>query len=129
MSIYPTLNHEPLYARQVTNSTANILTEPQSNDLAAAAYSEWIGFSGSPFNANLSLKANAGGGDAVAIEICRDISSAVASAHPDSPISIDGLLQFQIVNFGLEGSPGFWRIRNTATIAVTVSFFRLPNRR
>jgi hypothetical protein len=126
--ISPTINHDPIVMRRA--SSANVLVEPASTSISSGGgYTQSMGFGGCPLNAEIKLAGNADAADQIDIEICDEPTFTVPSAHPDSPVDISNLLTGNIVQIGLEARPGYFRFKNPSSVAVTVSIYRLPNRR
>lgn len=125
-AIYPTVSQEPTILRRA--SAVNVLVEPADTSIDAAGYTQSVGFGGTPCLVRVKLVAGADSDDDVTIEICDEPTFTVPSVHPDSPKAIDSLLTANILQFTLPASVGYWRIKNTTSIAIEVSYWRLPNR-
>jgi len=126
-AIYPSINSAPISLRAA--SVTGVITEPQVTTIPAAGYTEVVGIAGVPLNVQIKLLDDADSDDGVLVEICDEPTFTVPTEHSASPVVFSDKPTGEIVQFGIEGAPGYFRINNTSDTPIEVNIWRLPNRR
>lgn len=126
-AIYPTLHAEPLYAHRANSS--NVLTEPQTTTIpATTGFSKVIGFGGMPIIVQIELLTDADSDDDVLIESGGINDANLAKPTTLATQAIDNLVTGNVVTVNLDANVGYWRIKNTSSAAIKVTYFYKPNR-
>ena len=134
MAIHPVVNRTPIILRRA--SSANALVEPSATSIGTNQYTQAIGFGGLIFDLDILFLADAGAGATVIIETSPTDNFSVVTVpelRTDPPfyggeIDVASYLNGQQLTLkNLEGS-GRWRVKNTGTGAIQVSYRYKPNR-
>lgn len=125
-ALYPTLSVEgkPLY--RVTGATGNTRSSPLSTTIAAAGFTESIGFNGIGLIMQIEALEVTGGGDNVIIQTSKTADFAQSETLLTEAFASKAI--GDVLTVEIEPNVGFVRVSNTSTGAVAVRYWRRPSK-